>query len=180
MRRRPILSAVVATLPVVVLLAACSNSFSPTDPAAHQTNTTPSLALTTEDSHGNSGGHGNGGGHGHRTAELSLQVRPDVWNTQYTVSEGTVQAFVFGTNLSQIDVSTIQLSGDGTGAPISPTSTRIAGNHLMATFSKQDAISLFPSAKAGEKHVVTLKFTDDGKAVSLTDNIRIVGPSSGD
>jgi hypothetical protein len=50
----------------------------------------------------------------------------------------------------------------------------------MATFTKQDAISLFPTAKPGERHVVTLKLTSDGKAVSLTDNIRIVGPRSGD
>ncbi len=180
MRSRLTLSVALVVLSLAVILAGCSKSSSSPTEVKPPVTSTSAMSVATGNQ-GNGGGHGNGGhgGHGHHGGnQLSLQVRPNVWNTQYKVSQGSVQAFVMGPNLDQIDTTTIQMSGDGTGSPISPTSTRLAGNHLMATFSKQDAISLFPHAKAGDKHVVTLSFTDNGTATSLTANVRIVGPSS--
>lgn len=179
MRNRVTVSIAGAALLAAVVLAGCNKSSSPTDPGAHPA--AASMAAVADASHGNDGGGNGGHGHGHGhpgQGALALQVHPDVWNTEYTHSQGSVQAFVTGGGLSDIDTSTIQLSGDSTGAPISPVSTRLVKQHLMATFSKMDAISLFPGAKPGEMHVVTLKFTQAGNAESLTDNVRIVGPQS--
>src|SRR5215211_1835966 len=56
---------------------------------------------------GGNGGGGNGGGGGELTAEL----QPDVWNTNYENSEGTVSAVIRGSGLGDVNLDSIVLVG---------------------------------------------------------------------
>ncbi len=165
----------VALLAVASLLAGCSDKAkSPTEASSSSSS---SLAAATGESQG--GGNGGHGHHGQPGGQLVFQIHPDVWNLQWMSSQGTVQAFVTGPNLSQIDPTSAQLAGDGTAAAIHPTWTKLVRHQFMARFSKQDAIGLFPNGKRGAKHTITLSFTQNGAAVQLTDSIRLVGPAGG-
>jgi hypothetical protein len=83
--------------------------------------------------------------------------------------------FVRGAGIADIDLSSLRLSGPG-GSPISPTSSRRNGNHVLAHFAKADAIKLIGSAKPGDKVTITLSFMAKGAAQQLTESVRVVGP----
>jgi hypothetical protein len=109
---------------------------------------------------------------------LSVQLQPDVWNTNYTNSQGTVSALIEGKDLDKIDTSTIVLIGDG-GDPVEPRRVQVSGPHIRAFFGKGDVIESLDDPKRGEVHEVRIEFTQDGAAVSLTAEVRIVGPAGG-
>ncbi len=130
------------------------------------------------------GGNGNGGGgngHGHG-GDLSFQIDPSTWNTNWVNASGNVQAFVRGTDAGKIDRGSIVLVGDG-GKTLDPRSTRYAGGQVVATFSKSDAFKLLDSPKPGDQKTVTLRFNvgtgTSATQTELTDNVRIVGSGSG-
>jgi hypothetical protein len=134
---------------------------------------------------GNGGGNGNGGGgngHGHG-GDLSFQVDPSTWNTNWVNANGNVQAFVRGGDAGKIDLGSIVLVGDG-GKTLDPRSTRNAGGQVVATFSKSDAFKLLDSPKPGDQKMVTLRFNLGTGASStkteLKDGVRIVGSGGGD
>jgi len=119
------------------------------------------------------GGTGGGGGGG----SLQLRIAPDVWNTNFAHSEGTVAFFITGADVKGIDLGSIQLMGDSsTAAALKPVSVKENDHHVIARFSKEDAFATLNSPKAGEKHKVTLSFTENGTATTLTGEVRIVGP----
>src|SRR4030095_5323915 len=60
------------------------------------------------DGNGNVGSGGNGGGGGHR-GELSFEIHPDTWNTNWTHAQGNVQAFVRGQDAANIDDAPVDL-----------------------------------------------------------------------
>jgi hypothetical protein len=131
---------------------------------------------------GNGGNGGNGGGHGHG-GDLSLAMQPDVWNTNYDHSEGTVSALVRGADAGKIDPASVVLSCAGGTAD--PTRVQKGGGQLRAFFTKQDAIACLGTVKPGDTQEVTLKFNvvaADGtsSAKELTDTVRVVGKPTDD
>ncbi len=111
--------------------------------------------------------------------DLSVQLQPNVWNTNYTNSQGTVSALIEGKDLDKVDTSTIVMIGDGGGAPVEPRRVQVSGPHIRAFFGKGDAIDSLDDPKRGETHEVKIEFTQDGNAVSLSAEVRIVGPAGG-
>ena len=126
------------------------------------------------------GGNGNGGGHGNGRGELSFEIRPDVWNTNWEHSAGNVQAFVRGKDAAKIDTGSVQLVPEG-GDAIDPRSVKVAGGQLIATFAKDEAFdALGDNVHSGDRVKLTLKFEVADEAKELTDQIRIVGPDPRD
>lgn len=132
---------------------------------------------------GNGGGGNGGGGNGHgHGGDLSFQIEPAVWNTNWVNASGNVQAFVRGGDAGKIDLGSIVLVGDG-GSTLDPRSTRYAGGQVVATFSKSDAFKLLDNPKPGDRTMVTLRFNlgtgASGTQTELKDSVRIVGSGDG-
>ncbi|HEV8583319.1 MAG TPA: hypothetical protein VGX68_30000 [Thermoanaerobaculia bacterium] len=130
---------------------------------------------------GNGGnGNGNGNGGNGRGGELTFEIRPDVWNTNWEHAAGNVQAFVRGKDAAKIDTSSVQLVAES-GDTLDPRSAKVAGGQLIATFAKDDAFDLLgDNVHSGDRVKLTLKFEVADGAKELTDQIRIVGPDPGD
>jgi hypothetical protein len=169
-------------LTALVILGCGDNHGSPTAPtmsmttmaaakSAPQPAAGPQDAAMTEPG-GRSHGHSGGGG-----GQLTFQLRPDVWNTNYTHSQGFVEAFIVGADAASVDLGSIMLSGDSaTAAPLAPAATRQEDHHVVARFTKSGAIALLAVPKPGETRTLTLSFTAGGKSTQLTATVRIVGP----
>lgn len=109
--------------------------------------------------------------------DLTLQVSPGAWNTNWPGSSGTVQVFFRGSGFDRIDLDSIELIGDDPEAmPLAPQSANLAGNHVLARFGKADAFATLDEPESGETHEITLRFTVDGEEQELTHEVRIVGP----
>lgn len=132
---------------------------------------------------GNGGGGNGGGGKGGGTKDLSADVQPGVWNTNYENSEGTVSVVIRGGGLNDIDTSSIVLVGAEGTEPLSPTRIQSNKSQIRAFFAKSDAIALLETPERGETHELTVEFSVDGEEEAedktLTVKVRIVG-SSGD
>lgn len=125
------------------------------------------------DDEGEDGEDGEDDGEG----ELTLQVSPSNWNTNWPKSSGTVQVFFRGSGFKDIDLDSIELIGDDPDAePLAPRSTRLAGNHVQARFGKADAFATLDEPESGDVREITLRFTVDGEEQELTHEVRIVGP----
>jgi len=132
--------------------------------------------------HGHGGGGGNGGGGGQPGSNLSVELQPDVWNTNYAHSEGTVSAVIRGDGLGDIHLDSIVLVGtDDAEEPVAALRATRQGNQIRAFFAKDDAIASLDTPKPGEVHEVAIELTmgDDNTEKSLTDKVRIVGPADG-
>jgi hypothetical protein len=118
------------------------------------------------------GGPSGGGG------SLQLRIAPDVWNTNFSHSEGTVAFFITGADVKGIDPKSIQLTGDSSAAaPLSPVNVRQEDHHVVARFKMSDVIAILNNPKPGQEHKVTLTFDLNGTATTLTGEVRIVGPA---
>jgi hypothetical protein len=118
------------------------------------------------------GGPSGGGG------SLQLRIAPDVWNTNFSHSEGTVAFFITGADVKGIDLKSIQLTGDSSSAaPLSPANVRQEDHHVVARFKMSDVIAILNNPKPGQMHQVTLTFDLNGTATTLTGKVRIVGPA---
>jgi hypothetical protein len=165
--------------------AACSESHrSPTDPEAAPAASvsatkaaSPASAQLIADKSGN--GHGGGGGHGKPGGDLTLAIQPDVWNTNWSHSQGTVSALIDGSDLDKIDLSSIVLIGKTGGTPVPAQRAQLAGNHVRAFFLQSAAIGSLDHPKSGDVVQVTVRFNISGESKSLTDQVRIVGPGGG-
>ena len=170
----------VLALTALVALA-CSDQTSPTAPdmsmnamaatkSAQPPGTAAAQAPGATAARGHSHGHPGGG-------QLTFQIRPDVWNTNYPHSQGFVEAFVTGAGTADIDLGSIMLSGDSaTAAALAPASTRQEDHHVVARFTKAAAFALLANPQPGETHTLTLSFTAKGTSTQLTTMVRIVGP----
>jgi hypothetical protein len=119
------------------------------------------------------GGPSGGGG-----GSLQLRIAPDVWNTNFSHSHGTVAFFITGADAREIDPKSIQLTGDSSSAAaLSPVNVRAEDHHVVARFAMSDALATLNDPKPGQEHKVTLTFTVNGTATTLTGEVRIVGPS---
>lgn len=109
--------------------------------------------------------------------DLSLQVSPSTWNTNWPRSSGTVQVFFRGSGFDRIDPDSIELIGtDPDAAPLSPRTAQLAGNHLLARFGQADAFATLDEPTSGDRHEIVLRFTVDGEEQELSHEVRIVGP----
>src|SRR5262249_41935565 len=137
-----------ALLLIAAFCAACSESHrSPTDPemtpmnaAAPASATKAASSPVTLDKNGNGHGQGGGGGHGKPGGDLTLAVQPDVWNTNWSHSSGTVSAMITGSDLDKIDLSSIVLVGKSGGTPVAAQRAQLDGNHVRAFFLQSAAI----------------------------------------
>ncbi len=113
--------------------------------------------------------------------ELSIQVNPTKWNTNWTKSSGTVMVKFWGEGYDQIDPADILMIGpeDEDGPEdvdeISPVSWNLTDDHLIVQFSKEDALSLISEPSPGDKYVLQIV---DGVAASFEFEfvVEIVGP----
>lgn len=120
---------------------------------------------------GEDDGEGDGG------VDLTLQVSPSNWNTNWPRSSGTVQVFFRGPGFDRIDLDSIELIGDDPeAAPLAPRSAQRAGNHVLARFGMADAFATLDEPESGELHEITLRLTVDGEEQELVHEVRIVGP----
>jgi hypothetical protein len=138
--------------------------------------------------HGNGGGNGNGNGNGgnggngggNRRGELSFEIHPDTWNTNWIHAQGNVQAFVRGQDAAKIDTGSVLLVAPN-GDTLAPQSVRIAGGQLVATFNKADAFDLLgDDVHPGDRLTLKLQLKVGADPKELSDQIRIVGPEPGD
>jgi hypothetical protein len=173
LHRRSRLSALAVLVSIAGLVGACNDSHrSPTEPGPPASSMSAATAAAR-------GGNGGGGGHGHPGADLSLQLQPAVWNTNWAHSQGTVSALVRGSDLDKIDLSSITLVGATGGTPVEPTRTQRTGNQVRVFFRQSDAIASLDHPKRGDVVEVQLELTISGESKTLTARVRIVGPNSG-
>ncbi len=113
--------------------------------------------------------------------ELSIQVNPTKWNTNWDKSSGTVMVKFWGEGYDQIDPTAIAMIGpeDEDGPDdvdeINPASWNLTDDHLIVKFFKRDAISLITDPVPGDKHVLQIV---DSVSYSFAFDfvIEIVGP----
>lgn len=109
---------------------------------------------------------------------LSLQLSPSSWNTNWDKANGHVTAFIRGTGLSAIDTDSVELEGDNPEAdPLPADFARLEGSHVRAQFPKSEVLDLLDDPDPGETHTVTVRFTSDDGAETheLQADVRVVG-----
>lgn len=150
---------------LAVLVAACSGE-----------RQLPTAPETSASAHATNAAQSAKGGH-KPPKDVSVKLQPDVWNTNYAHSQGTVSALIDGSGIDKIDTSTIVMTGDAGTAD--PRRVQVSGPHIRAFFGMADAIGVLDHPKPGELRDVTISFTMDGAAKSFTIQVRIVGPGDG-
>lgn len=109
---------------------------------------------------------------------LSLQLSPSTWNTNWDTANGHVTALIRGTGLPSIDTDSVELEGDDPEAdPLPADFARLEGNHVRAQFPKNEVLDLLDDPDPGETHTVTVRFTSGGGAETheLQADVRVVG-----
>ena len=115
--------------------------------------------------------------------DLRVEIQPDVWNTNWVRSNGTVTALIRGSNLGDVDLDSIVLVGtDGDAEELEPLRVQRVGNHIRAFFAKDDAFETLDTPTPGEVHEIIIELTvevADAPDVDkvLKDTIRVVGPA---
>lgn len=136
------------------------------------------------DRNGSDDGMG-GGGSGGGTVELDLELEidPDSWNLNYDHANGTVEAFIRGTGYDKVLLDSITLEGDNADAmPLEPVAATRQGDHVRASFAKNQVLDLLDDPQPGSTHTVTLAFEVDGvtDVQTLDDTITIEDDSGTD
>lgn len=118
-----------------------------------------------------------GGGEGPEPADLSLQLSPDNWNTNYSTSKGSVQAIIRGDGIENIDPDSLEMKGDNpAGGVLAATSAGLHGNHVQADFPKNMVLGLLLNPGSGSKHIVTVSFTSGGGGrIELSAEVKVNG-----
>jgi|GEM_PF-1418011 len=126
---------------------------------------------------------GMGGGGGTVELDLQLEVDPDSWNLNYDHANGTVEAFIRGTGFDKVLLDSITLEGDNADAmPLEPLAATRQGDHVRASFAKNQVLDLLDDPQPGSMHTVTLAFEVDGvtDVQTLDDTITIEDDSGSD
>jgi hypothetical protein len=105
-------------------------------------------------------------------SDLSLYIIPSTWNMNYYGSAGTVTAQIKGDGIEDIDLDSIEMTGDS-GEVLSATSAKLSGNHINADFPKSQVLDLLVNPAKGTTHTVTVTFTTGGQLQELTADINI-------
>lgn len=107
--------------------------------------------------------------------DLSIQVNPKKWNTNWEKSSGTVMVKFWGDGYDQIDPATVMMVGPDNDV-IYYVASNLADDQLIVKFSKMEALSIIPDPSPGDKHII--RITDDpngGGTFSFEYAIEIVG-----
>lgn len=113
--------------------------------------------------------------------DLSLQIQPDTWNTNWLKSNGTVSALIRGDGWEDVDLDSVVMIGtDPAAGELAPESVSAQGNHVRARFGQKEAFESLLDGDTGQTHVIVIRFTVDGEEMELEEEIRTVGPSVGD
>lgn len=108
--------------------------------------------------------------------ELTLEIDPTEWSLNFPKSSGTVEAFISGEGFDQIDLSSIEMTGDNSAAaPLAASSVSLNGDHVHAKFPKNQVIALLLNPEPGSTHTITISFLPIGgtERVELTADITI-------
>jgi len=111
-------------------------------------------------------------------SELSLEVVPPQWNLNYSKSSGHVKVFIRGEGIENIDLDSIEMSGDNSAAsPLAADSASHQGNHVQADFPKNQVLDLLMEPVSGSVHTITILFyaTGGGEQMELSTDITITG-----
>lgn len=112
---------------------------------------------------------------GEDPAGLSLQLIPSTWNMNYDKSSGSVKAKIRGDGIEDIDLDTIELQGDKSSvAPLSATSATLQGNHISATFPKNQVLDLLSNPAPGTTHMVTVSFMEKQGSQQLEISAQVI------
>ncbi len=110
-----------------------------------------------------------------KTEDLSIQLNPDKWNTNWAKSNGTVMVKFWGSGYETVDVATIKMIGP-TSLEAYPSSSHLTDDHFMVFFKKKDAITIIPVPwNKGDKHTITVTGNYGGGSFSFPYGIEIVG-----
>lgn len=121
------------------------------------------------------GGEDDGGDDG--VVDLTLDIQPDTWNTNWRNANGTVSALIRGDGFEDVDLDSVVLIGtDPAAAPLVPQSISAQGNHVRARFGQSDAFATLLDADTGQTHVIVIRFSVGGEEMELSEEIRTVGP----
>jgi hypothetical protein len=110
---------------------------------------------------------------GEEPGALALEVDPAEWDVNFVNSSGKVQAFIRGEGIEKIDLTSIQMKGDSAAAPMVPESVELNGDHIRASFPKNQVLNLLSDLTVGSVHTVVVGFLLDGVATELTATITV-------
>jgi len=114
--------------------------------------------------------------------ELSIQVNPTKWNTNWEKSSGTVMVKFWGDGYDLINPATVMMVGpDDPDVPgdvgvLTSIASNLTDDHLIVKFSKKQALSIIPEPTPGDKHVIRITNAPNGLGTfSFKYAIKIVG-----
>jgi succinyl-CoA synthetase beta subunit len=108
-------------------------------------------------------------------SDLGLEIVPPQWNMNYSGSSGNVKAFIRGEGIENIDLDSIEMEGDNPGESLEANSAKLSGNHVKATFPKNQVLDLLSDPGPGTTHTITVSFVQEGgsERLELTTEISI-------
>ena len=104
---------------------------------------------------------------------LALEIDPTEWDLNFVNSSGKVEAFIRGEGIEKIDLTSVQMKGDSAAAPMVPESIDLNGDHIRASFPKNQVLNLLNDLTVGSVHTITVTFLLDGVATELTATITV-------
>jgi hypothetical protein len=109
-----------------------------------------------------------------KTGDLSIQLNPDKWNTNWAKSNGTVQVKFWGSGYDMVDATAVKMTGP-TSIEAIPSYSRLTEDHFTVYFNKIDAIAIIPEPAKGDKHTITIIGIGGDGPFSMPYGIEIVG-----
>lgn len=112
---------------------------------------------------------------GEEPSDLSLQLSPASWNTNFADGTGSVKAKIRGDGIENIDLGSLEMSGDNPGVVLTATSAVLNGNHIQADFPKNQVLDMLVNPGDGSTHTITVTFTSGGQAYQLSTEVTVNG-----
>jgi hypothetical protein len=98
-----------------------------------------------------------------QTSPLTLEIDPVEWSLNYPNSAGTVEAFIRGEGIDQIDLDSLEMMGDNLdAAPLEARSASINNDHIHARFRKNQIIGLLLNPAPGTIHTIIVTYLFNG------------------
>ena len=98
-----------------------------------------------------------------QTLPLTLEIDPVEWSLNFPNSSGTVEAFIRGEGIDQVDLNSIEMKGDNPdAAPLPASSTSINKNHIHARFPMNQVIGLLLNPAPGSTHTLIVSYLLNG------------------
>jgi len=103
-----------------------------------------------------------------QTSPLTLEIDPVEWNLNYSHSAGTVEAFIRGEGIDQLDLNSFEMMGDDLAAvPLAAVSASINNDHIHARFPKSQVIALLLNPAPGTIHTIIVSYLYTGGSERL-------------